>query len=487
MNTKELLVTISTGTTAYEIAEYLLKQNHLEMADECYTIAMEEWISKKNNCIEEGKIIKIPAEENDIIKYVGGTFRPCNDGVSTTRTHDGWRLTIRGQLLKGKSGWLRDENGLYILKDGRRLNGEHEECINSLKIGATDEWNGLEIILGISSEEMKKLIKECNYNTNELLKNYGPSMSEVVYQAFQINRGYNLSKLSTWESCTRYNPAYKGPTMEKYQTAPDCSFCTIGRDETGIPIIVTRIGKTNTKNVLVIAGPHGDERNAQRVIMATQKHFIQHGVPDGTVMYFIPCLSPTMAFADVRGIPNEFWINGKNGEPLTMINGSFKLKTISIPALHNMLEKMYPDEKGVNQLLRTLIQDQKDPGNPKWGVDANRDVTLSLPSSQRFADFIQHLTGVIVRKPIKTKYDGSYTFLFIHGYDSGKAEEKEVDHGCVYGQYNVDNNKGKLHDVTKMYIDFMTQSLFGYINSKSGKENNNKEYFYLNIEDCALR
>jgi hypothetical protein len=46
---------------------------------------------------------------------------------------------------------------------------------------------------------------------------------------------------------------------------------------------------------LVIAGPHGDERNAQRLIMAAQRHFINTGVDDDNLLlYFIPTLSPTM-------------------------------------------------------------------------------------------------------------------------------------------------------------------------------------------------
>jgi hypothetical protein len=83
------------------------------------------------------------------------------------------------------------------------------------------------------------------------------------------------------------------------------SFWSIGEDETGIPIVATRVETDGpNKKKLVIAGSHGDERNAQRVIMATQRYFINEGdIPDDLALYFIPCLSPTMCFADARGIP----------------------------------------------------------------------------------------------------------------------------------------------------------------------------------------
>jgi hypothetical protein len=64
--------------------------------------------------------------------------------------------------------------------------------------------------------------------------------------------------------------------------------------------------------------------------MEMQKYFIDKGPPVDTVLYFIPCLSPTMCFADARGIPNEFWEGGVTGTP--MGNGPFSLEgNLTIP------------------------------------------------------------------------------------------------------------------------------------------------------------
>jgi len=487
MNTKDLVVNEKiTGATAYEIAEYLLKQNHLEMADECYTIAVEEWINEKNNNdtnnrFVEGKTIKVPAEENDIINCVSKPFNPCNEGVSTTRTHDGWRLTIHGQLLKGKSGWLRDENGLYILKDGRRLNEKHKECTNNLKIGAKDVWEGLNEILGNFREIPRR---EYIYETSDLLRDYGPHMSEVVYQAFQINQGYDMTELSTWKPCTRYNPEYKKSTLEQYETPSNCSFGTIGRDETNIPIIVTRVGNANASKKIVIAGPHGNERIARFVVLETQKHFINNGVSDpDLVLYFIPAMSPTLFFADARGVPFIKEMNNTVYElqqitytPTEIGNNTWKeqvkkyllmVRNLSIPKLHDLMAT-----KHNGTLVHTLIQNQEDPIKPLYGIDANRDYHLVLPSSQRFAEFVKPLTGVDVQNKTGIN-NGSCIIFMLHGYESIKDTRRYNDqkldksHGVIYTPYLIEkNNKNEYKryldkDLMK-YADFVNLFLFGY-------------------------
>jgi hypothetical protein len=76
----------------------------------------------------------------------------------------------------------------------------------------------------------------------------------------------------------------------------------------------------------------------------------------------------------------------------------------------------------------------------------------------------------------------------MHGYDSSKSNPYNRNRGCVYGQYNViesDNagkklpvEKGDIPLKIKQYIDFMTQSLFGYLNAAS-KRTKDYNWFYF--------
>jgi hypothetical protein len=245
-----------------------------------------------------------------------------------------------------------------------------------------------------------------------------------------LEAGNSLNLTDRWESCGE-------------EAAKDAYFGVIGRDETGIPIVATRIGDDGpNKKKLVIAGPHGDERNAQRLIMTAQKRFIDEGPSADTVLYFIPCLSPTMCFADARGIPNEFWEGGVERNP--MKNGPFRLKLgLTIPRLHDVM----------NQTMRNNIQGQQNPLEPIFGVDANRDFYFSLLSSQRFRDFIKTIkesvnvtddnmditeTEIFYRNvkidTVRQKTIKNIRVFMIHGYDST---------GAVYGPYSV-SSKGIL-------------------------------------------
>jgi hypothetical protein len=420
MTTKKITVSSATGVTAYEIAGYVLKENNLSSVSEQFKLVIEEWIVKNNNNdyrYHIGSETEVPYGRREIAEYANDTFCACDDGVSGTSCQCGWRLTADGWLVRGETGWLTDENGLFILKDGRRLNGGHAECTEDLKIGSEEIWSGLDDILGTSSEKLNKDVG--SYNTVKLIRDYGENMLAVVFQAFQINIGYTLTIPSRmWIPC-KWNTPSEG-----------AYFKVIGRDETDIPIIATRIGNASAPKKLVIAGPHGDERNAQRLIMTSQKYFIQNGAPLDTVLYFIPCLSPTMAFADARGIPNKFWEGGNPNAVMT--NGPFQLKTLNIPTLHDEV---------TFQMREDIRLRNGSPRSPRHGVDANRDFYLSLPSSRAFLSFIgntlirtmsnspQTTTETIIegRPFTNTTYDNIRVFM-MHGYDGS---------GAVYGPYSV--------------------------------------------------
>jgi hypothetical protein len=235
------------------------------------------------------------------------------------------------------------------------------------------------------------------------------------------------------------------------------------------------VGFDSAPRKIIVAGPHGDERNAQRVILQTQRYFVnpntsntsEDDFPDDLVLYFIPCLSPTMAFADARGIPNEFWKGYTEGSPLKdgpfVIEGEFKISDLHDKLLNPM---------------RNAIQFQSNPLEPDHGVDANRDYYFSLNSSKAFAKFVESLIGIDIRLPNPGEYNGNCTVFMIHGYDSTKASGINKNYcGAVYGQYKVnDSYVGTIPPIIIKYIDFMTQRLFGYKNASSI----NKDYFYDN-------
>jgi len=407
----------------------------------------------------------------------------------------GWRLTMDGTLLMGSSGYLLDENGYYILEDGRRVSreiiftGKYNE--KNIRVGNDPNFSsipspkeGLEKILGVTGLlEIRQ-----QYTTIDLIKQYFYSMPVVAYQAFQINRGYKLleekktvmENASAWEPCTwspREAPAY----IQRYTPAPNCSFGVIGADETGIPIVVTRVGIESAEKKLVIAGPHGDERNAQRLIMAAQKYFIKNNIPADTVLYFIPCISPTMAFADARGIP----VVNENGERVSSIDGlldEYRRHGKTIPYLHDLIAKEVPTTPNgtTKRLLRTSIQnhnesayssfenyqaDIRDGNYPLYGIDANRDVKPWLASTNRFLEFIENLNRG--RNPEDIK------IIMIHGYKSG---------GGVYGTYKVESGEkatlvsDEIRDTSKAIWSY----LFVYDN------NSEKDDFYGSTDKHPL-
>jgi hypothetical protein len=437
----KLTVNKKTGTSAYEIADYLMKKHGLEEAVEQFKCKVAESLKKNNENnyrFPMGFEINAPEDMAEIIDLVDEWLPALDESDGNTTSQQGWMLTTEGRLVRGETGWLVDENGLYILKDGRRLNNIEGD----LGIGKEEVWPGLDEILGIDSrganeiEGFPRLLRASAYDTLVLFNNYGFFMNAVVYQAFQINICYQ--KTNAYAETQINNDSRK-------------VFYSIGRDETNIPIVATRIVgsessvdpripshehediRISRRKTIIIAGPHGDERNAQRLIMAAQKHFIRDGAPADTNMYFIPCLSPTMAFADARGIPVVD--EDGNNEGITTV-----LNKLTIPYLHDLIATEVPrkpEKSTAKKLLRSLIQTYNGtafasfadyPNNisntyPLYGIDANRDVQVlvneqkALPSTQSFIGFIRTLGS---SQNIKV--------IMVHGY---------YRDGGVFGQYEI--------------------------------------------------
>jgi hypothetical protein len=363
------------------------------------------------------------------------------ENISKLFTSDGWKLTKSGALLQGKTGWLIDENGYYILQDGRRLpENVMSDNDKGLRIGHEQPKAGLDEIMKCAPEIEIKINAEYNVY-NDLLNPYGSKMqNDVVYQAFQINTGYIL-KDNEW----------KNFGIGSWNNA---KFKSIGKDETDIPIIVTRIGLENAEKKLVIAGPHADERNAQRVAMITQRYFTNNGLTvSNLALYFIPSISPTMTFADARGIPNSFFVNNNeapidDNETIFKIKKRFKLGSyLTIPDLHNKM----------NAAMRENIQNQQDPGKPIYGIDANRDVFFSLPSNRAFLKFICSLTGTDITTGSKSKRNGeeNLNVFMMHGYTYP---------GDVYGPYTVTPMQSTsivdMNITIQQYVNYIALSLF---------------------------
>jgi hypothetical protein len=465
MTTEKINVSKDKGVTAYEIAGNVLEKNGLGKATEQSRFVLEEYIIKINENsyrFAKGDEIEVPVGKAEIAGYISDTFKICNLNTSHTKCHDGWRLTIRGRLVKGKSGWLRDENGLYILKDGRRLNGGHKECTDDLKIGDKDIWRGLDVILGTSSANLKK--DEYSYNTVKLIRDYGENMPAVVYQALQINIGYTITSPSKmWVPCKSSSPngAY---------------FNVIGRDETDIPIIVTRVGNENAKNKLVIAGPHGNERNARFVVLETQKYFIENGISDpDLVLYLIPAMSPTMFFADARGLPfvekKEDVYKYKKDDSKTI---SEQVKDIcdmlTIPRLHDFMATKINEKS--EDIVHDHIQLYRLNGSsktPKYGIDTNRDYHSLLKSTQAFNNFIKNFIDTNIENNKKNS-----TVIMLHGHENantfkGRINNTSHNQGTVLCPYIVKPHTkkenvevGHIESTIMGYVDYMTYVLFGY-------------------------
>jgi hypothetical protein len=230
------------------------------------------------------------------------------------------------------------------------------------------------------------------------------------------------------------------------------------------------VGFDSAPRKIIVAGPHGDERNAQRVIMKTQKYFITNEPPADTALYFIPCLSPTMCFADARGIPNRFWKGGeKDGSVLQ--NGPFELNgSLSIPELHDNMKYEQRNE----------LQRQRNQINPDVGVDANRDYHLSLPSSQAFMRFIT---------AIKPNTTNDINVFMIHGY-AGYNEKRPGD---VYGPYTIETKDGKKYaymaKTIKNYVLYILDSLFDKEYTSNATNSTDGGFFYMDKnlipEQCA--
>jgi len=190
-------------------------------------------------------------------------------------------------------------------------------------------------------------------------------------------------------------------------------------------------------------------------------------------LYFIPAMSPTLFFADARGLP--FVLGGDKYKEIKDIYKYCKdekektstiKKTIkeiygflTIPKLHDFMEKKVDGE-----LMHDNIQSFNiSPLEPKYGIDANRDYHNLLKSTDVFYSFINNLGA----------NSENTTVFMMHGYDSKNRMRAGYDNykrrditgqGAVYGPYLEKDDKMYLDDKLMRNTDLLTLCLFGYKN-----------------------
>lgn len=88
---------------------------------------------------------------------------------------DYWKMTWGGQLVSDGSGWLKDENGMYISMDGART----EKPIQGETLGAAYQEAGLlNIMAGTSGERWSSFTEEEQQQAQQIMKGSGLVMDK---------------------------------------------------------------------------------------------------------------------------------------------------------------------------------------------------------------------------------------------------------------------------------------------------------------------
>lgn len=395
----------------------------------------------------------------------GGSIHEENRIMLTYSPYKGWTLTKEGKLMQGKAGWLIDEKEYYILKDGRRVTEAEAKkpANNNLRFGKDDVAGGLDDIFGKTTVFI--LIIKSEYTISESLRSdILPSLPVVVFHAFQISICYEATDVTH---------------------ASNCRFWRIGTDETDIPIVVTQIGSFGLgKKRIVIAGPHGDERNAIFAILETQKNFIVNRfLEHDLILFFIPATSPTMFFADARGLP----FVGDHIDYSDMPDAEVK-KTVK-DAVNTALRELKIEDLH-DKMLAGLREDIRKQGNslkPTHGIDSNRDVHNLLPSTVVFFKFV-------TEEAKKNVTEHTTTVFMMHGYENARDRGGDIQrdgitvdtsHGTLCGPYMLDEEgKGFIAESIMNQMDVITTLIYGYryvrrgSNTIANRVNHSRWYFF---------
>jgi hypothetical protein len=171
----------------------------------------------------------------------------------------------------------------------------------------------------------------------------------------------------------------------------------------GVPIIVTRVGNLAAEKVIIIATPHGDERNAQRLTLWNQMKFTAE-YSGNKLYYFIPSTSPTAYFADIRDFPQD--LVDRNNQ---MVEGY---------------------SRGIsNAEYGRLLMRLSEKGNKARNGGPNEDIPV-YNTNRDCKDKNLISTGHMLRflEGFSSRNRGEKVVFFIHGYDTT---------GAVFSKYTV--------------------------------------------------
>ena len=123
---------------------------------------------------------KLQADTSFSMEMISGIMNADN-WKENTEDVDHWKMTWGGQLVSDGSGWLKDENGMYISKDGTRTT----EPILGETLGAEKQESGL---LNIMNGESAQL-----YNT------FSDEQKQQA-QAIMESAGLEMDKTGQWNN-----------------------------------------------------------------------------------------------------------------------------------------------------------------------------------------------------------------------------------------------------------------------------------------------
>jgi hypothetical protein len=338
---------------------------------------------------------------------------------------EGWTLTKDGRLVKGKTGYLIDENDNYILQDGRRITKEiiiRDGARYCIQAGDKDPAKGLEKILGQKYDG--NIDKINNLRVIDLFNNYHDKLPDVVYQAFQLNLLFENREIRI---------------DDRFQ------FTKYGVDEKEYPLMSTRVGRADAKYKIIVTGPHGDERVALRLILKAQRYFTENrqALNGNTSYYFIPCMLPVFHFADARGLPIVD-NTGKSYGANTETSIKHAKDNLDIPALHDLIATTIKIS-GEDVTLRRAIQAyNRTPDDPRYGIDTNRDSKHKIESLNEFYKYIDGLN----------RSSECIAVVFIHGYVNTENASRYGREGVVFPQYYIDSNDNNKVDIYKGRKEF---------------------------------
>lgn len=148
---------------------------------------------------------KLQADTSFSLEMLAGIINADN-WTENTGDVDYWRMTWGGQLISDGSGWLRDENGKYISKDGTRT----ESPVPGETLGAAYQEAGLlNIMAGTSSEKWSSFTEEEQTQAQQIMKDSGLVMDKNGQWNYAKGKKLDMTDVMTAAGESIANPVFK--------------------------------------------------------------------------------------------------------------------------------------------------------------------------------------------------------------------------------------------------------------------------------------